>query len=138
MLLSSTAKEILSREDHKRIKKSSTFYQLNQAKRIFEEIIEENDNRVDSINKKTKNCAEKGMLAIQQIQEDLEEEENSNATNIYTTEDAQFIESLSKPGKNKDWKRIFNKGKVEGLFRSYKSSDSLKSSYYHIQRRKKQ
>ena len=65
-------------------------------------------------------------------------EENSNATNTYTTEDAQFIESLSKPRKNKGWKGIFNEGKAEGLLRSYKSSDSLKFSYYHIQRRKKQ
>lgn len=44
MLLSSTAKEILSRETYQRIKKSSTFHQLNDAKRIFAQIIEENDN----------------------------------------------------------------------------------------------
>lgn len=101
MLLSSTAKEILSRETYQRIKKSSTFRQLNDAKRIFAQIIEENDNRVDSINKKTKSCAENGILAIEQIQKDLEEdntrEENSVATKKYTTEDALFIESLPLP-----------------------------------------
>lgn len=92
MLLSSTAKEILSRETYQRIKKSSTFHQLNDAKRIFAQIIEENDNRVDSINKKTKkSCAENGILAIEKIQkDDMEEdntrEENSVATKKYTTE----------------------------------------------------
>lgn len=65
-------------------------------------------------------------------------EENSVTTKIYTTKDALFIESLSKPGKNKNWRLTFDKGKAEGLFQSYKSSDSLKSSYHHIHRRKKQ
>ncbi|RCH81527.1 hypothetical protein CU098_001238, partial [Rhizopus stolonifer] len=117
MLLSSTAKEILSRETYQKIKKSSTFHQLNDTKRIFAQIVEENDNRIDSINKKTRSCAEKGILAIEQIQKNLEgdntREENSVTTKIYTTKDALFIESLSKPGKNKNWRLTFDKGKAE-------------------------
>ncbi|KAI8348273.1 hypothetical protein BD560DRAFT_338312 [Blakeslea trispora] len=65
MLLSSIAKEILSRETYQRTKKSSTFHQLNDTKRIFAQTIKEKDNRVDSTNKKTKSCAEKGILAIE-------------------------------------------------------------------------
>jgi hypothetical protein len=72
------------------------------------------------------------------LEDDNTSEEESNTKKAYTIEDAQFIESLSKPGKNKDWKDIYNKGKAKGLFKSYKLSDSLKSSYYNIQRRKKQ
>lgn len=136
-LLSSTAKEILSRETYQKIKKSSTFHQLNDAKRIFAQIIEENENRVDSINKKSKSCAEKGILAIQHIQKDLEEdntrEENSAAAKTYTTEDALFIESLSNSEKNKNWKVIFNKDNSK----SCKWSESLESSYYLIFNRKR-
>lgn len=57
---------------------------------------------------------------------------------MYTGEDAQFIENTCDPGKNKNWKYNFNKGKAEGLFKFYKSSDSLTSLYYHIKRRKRQ
>lgn len=57
----------------------------------------------------------------------------------YTTEDILFIESMSEPNKSKKWKNIFNAGKVKGLFNSYTSANSLKSSYHHaVKRAKKQ
>jgi hypothetical protein len=41
LMLSSIVKEILSQNDQEKIKKSGTLYQLNQAKRLLEEILEE-------------------------------------------------------------------------------------------------
>jgi hypothetical protein len=64
-------------------------------------------------------------------------DEDNNRAN-HTVDDAQLIESLSEPGKPKNWKDIFNRRKANGNIQSYKSPDSLKSSSYHIQRRKKQ
>ncbi|RCI02244.1 hypothetical protein CU098_011558, partial [Rhizopus stolonifer] len=76
------------------------------------------------------------------LQKDLEgndgSEEQSDITDQYTIDDAKFIESLSKTGKNKKWKEIFDKGKAKSLLKSYKSSHTLKNSYYHIKRRKTQ
>lgn len=43
-------------------------------------------------------------------------------------EDATSNKTLSKPGKGK----IGDGGKANGLFKSYISSATLKSSYYHI------
>lgn len=50
--------------------------------------------------------------------EDLEDygdsiEEDDNTIANYTFEDAQFIESLIVPGKNKSWEDIFDKGKAK-------------------------
>jgi hypothetical protein len=57
----------------------------------------------------------------------------------YTAKDFQFIKTMSKPNKSKNWKDIFNKGKANGLFNSYTSANSLKSSYHHaVKRAKKQ
>ncbi|KAI9366649.1 hypothetical protein BD770DRAFT_405912 [Pilaira anomala] len=100
----------------------------------------ENDNGETNSKKKTKSYAEEGLHSIEQLKTDLEgnggsEEQRDDG---YTVEDVKFIESLSKPGKNKKWKETFDKDKSKGPFKSYKSSDSLKSSYYHIKRRKTQ
>ncbi|KAG2232830.1 hypothetical protein BDF21DRAFT_465037 [Thamnidium elegans] len=110
-------------------------------KRNLEHII--SDNQDGNTNKKAKSHAKEGLLSIEQLQNDLENndkatsEDQSDTIIIYTVEDAQFTESLCKPGKNKNWKNIFNEGKKKkGLFKSYKSSDTLKSSHYHIRRRK--
>lgn len=51
-MLFSTAKEILLREGNKKIIKPSIFYQLNQAKRNLEKIIEESSNQQGSNSKK--------------------------------------------------------------------------------------
>jgi hypothetical protein len=40
------------------------------------------------------------------LEDNTSEEENDNQK-VYTIEDAQFIESPSKPSKNKDWKDIY-------------------------------
>ncbi|PHZ09075.1 uncharacterized protein RHIMIDRAFT_263876 [Rhizopus microsporus ATCC 52813] len=56
----------------------------------------------------------------------------------YTKDDILFIESKSKAGKNRNWKHIYDEGKAHGLFKSYSSSHNLKTSYYHLQKRKKQ
>jgi hypothetical protein len=140
-LLFSTVNDILSKEDNDMIYKTSTEYIMDQAKRTLEKIIGENDNGEINSNKKIKSYAQEGLLSIEQLQADLEGNdgsgEQSNATDQYTL-DAKFIESLNEPGKNKKWKEIFDKGKAKGLFKSYNSSATLKSSYYHIKRRKTQ
>lgn len=51
---------------------------------MFAQITQENNDQVDSIHKKTKNCAEKGTLAVQQWQKDLEED-NTREENIVAT-----------------------------------------------------
>lgn len=56
----------------------------------------------------------------------------------YTKYDILFIESKSKVGKNRNWKHIYDEGKLHGLFKSYSSSHNLKASYYHLQKWKKQ
>lgn len=45
-----------------------------------------------------------------------------------TTNTLKKIESNSIVDKNKKWKQIFDKGKAEGLFKSYSSSHNLKTS----------
>lgn len=140
MMLYSIAREILSKEDSTKTEKAKLIYRLEKAKIDFKAILDENDSH--SSNKKTRQHAEEGIRLIEKVQKDLKvgsgSNEDDNTIAKYTLEDAQFIVSLTKPGKNKNWKDIFNKGKAKGNFKSYKSSDSLKSSYYHIQRRKKQ
>lgn len=77
-----------------------------------------------------KSCAQETILSIKQLERELQdasEEEESKQAIFYIEEDAQSIESTCEPGKNKNWKYIFNKGKAEGFFESYKSFDSLKS-----------
>ncbi|CAO3702167.1 unnamed protein product [Rhizopus stolonifer] len=139
MTLSSIVKEILSHDEDK-IKKIDTIYQLNQAKRLLQEIVEETECQGECSSKKAKKNAKEGILFIEQVEKDLKhgekKKEDTTSTSKYTNEDAQFIENMTKSGKRKDWRYIFNQGKKNGLFRSYKSTDSLKSSHYHIQKRK--
>lgn len=105
----------------------------------MEQIIEESGNQESSSNKQKTMChAKEGPLSIEQIQKDLKDnsriEGQSDTANHYIIEDVKFIENSSDPGKNRKRKDIFDKGKAKRFFKSYKSSDILKSSYYHIQR----
>ena len=129
LMLSSVVKEILNKNDQQKINKSGVLFQLNQAKSLLEEILEQAESQGESSSNKIRKCAEEGALFIREIQKDLEEEED-------TTKDLEFIKKCSRPGKRKNWKKIFNQGKAQGLFHSYTSSDNLKSSYYQIQKRK--
>jgi hypothetical protein len=65
------------------------------------------------------------------------ESSGSPTKNKYTEEDLLFIESMCAPGKKKDWKQIYNKGKAQGFFQSYTTSHNLKTSYHHLQQKKK-
>lgn len=117
--------DLVSKRSRK-IKKSGALYQQNQAKRLLEEILEEAKSQGENSSKKIKKYAQEGILSIEQVEKDLEKKEDTTAFNRYTPDDAEFTESLSSPGTNKDWKKIFNQGKAKGLFRSYTSSNNLK------------
>ena len=78
---------------------------LTSAKRALEKIIKENDNHETNSQKKIRNYAEEGLLSIEQLERDLEDSEQSDATNKYAIEDIKFIESLSEPRKNKKKER---------------------------------
>lgn len=114
------------------------YYSLKKVKRNFEIIIDENDSQ--SSNKdKTRQRTDKRIRLIEKVQKDLEDgynldEEDNNTITKYILADAKFIESLTKPGKRKNWKDIYNKGKARGMFKSYKSSENLKPFHYPIQR----
>ncbi|GAA5814903.1 hypothetical protein MFLAVUS_008406 [Mucor flavus] len=132
-LVSRIADDVLVKEDDDMRLKSNTRFFLRNVKRNLEEIIENSKNQETSSERKTIINAEEGLVAIKQFEKDLEDDKPTQ----YTTEDAAFIEALSKPGKRRRWGEIFAKGKANGLFKSYKSPDTLKSSYYHIQKRNK-
>lgn len=140
-LVSRIVDDILAKKDNDNILKSDTKYFLDQVKRHLDEIIKDNKNQGTGSKTKTVNHAEEGLISIKQIENDLEDNNSSegevNDPKMYTIDDAEFIDSLSKPGKRKKWGEIFDKGKAIGLFKSYKSSATLKSSYYHIQKRNK-
>jgi hypothetical protein len=55
----------------------------------------------------------------------------------HAADDFKFIETYSEINKTKNWKKIFNEGKSKGLFDSYTSANSLKSSYHHAKKRLK-
>ena len=78
---------------------------LTSSKRALEKIIKENDNHETNSQKKIRNYAEEGLLSIEQLERDLEDSEQSDATNKYAIEDIKFIESLSEPRKNKKKER---------------------------------
>ncbi|KAI9468491.1 MAG: hypothetical protein EXX96DRAFT_624112 [Benjaminiella poitrasii] len=68
---------------------------------------------------------------------ELNAEASQKQQKKYIAEDFEFIESSSEPGKPKKWKKIYDEGKAKGLFISYTSSNSLKSSYHHSKKREK-
>ncbi|KAI8637098.1 hypothetical protein BD408DRAFT_486451 [Parasitella parasitica] len=68
---------------------------------------------------------------------ELNAEASQKQQKKYIAEDYKFIESSSEPGKRKKWKKIYDEGKAKGLFISYTSSNSLKSSYHHSKKREK-
>lgn len=117
------AREILSKEDSTKSEKANLIYRLEKAKKDFETILDEDDSQGSSKNK-TRQSAEDGIRIIEKVQKDLEGcgdsiEEDDNTIANYTLEDTQFIESLTVPGKNKNWKDIFDKGKAKGNLKSY-------------------
>lgn len=132
---------ILEKEDNETLHKSDTRYFLSQVKRNLEEIIENSKKQGTSSKTKAITHAEEGLFSIKQIERDLEDNNRSEGESSdpkqYTIEDAEFIETCSKPGKRKRWREIFDKVKANGLFKSYKSPATLKSSYHHIQKRNK-
>lgn len=50
----------------------------------------------------------------------------------YTEDDIKFINEKVKDKNTIPWKSIFNQVKAKGLLQSCKSSNSLKCSYYNI------
>lgn len=65
------------------------------------------------------------------------EENKQRQQKKHTAEDFKYIETYSEINKTKNWKKIFNEGKSFGLFDSYTSANSLKSSYHHVKKRSK-
>ncbi len=58
----------------------------------------------------------------------ITEKEGEGSSRYHPAEDFLFVETISKPGKNKNWKPIYNQGKTQGFFQSCISSDNLKNS----------
>lgn len=61
--------------------------------------------------------------------------QEDQSTKKYSSDDYLFIETISEPGKYKNWKTVYDQGKSKGLFQSYTSSNTLKSSYYQAKKR---
>lgn len=68
------------------------------------------------------------------IEDDDGAQEDKNAT-LYSSDDFLFIETISTPGKQKNWKSIYDEGKSKNLFQSYTSPSPLKSSYFQARKR---
>jgi hypothetical protein len=125
-------------------KNQNELYQvLDQATEKVQEIIELQDEDPILMLEKSKNIAKEFLGIIEgqkrKLNEAYEVDPQASQQKKYTTEDIFFIESMSEPNKSRKWKKIFNAGKVKGLFNSYTSANSLKSSYHHaVKRAKKQ
>ncbi|KAI8359885.1 hypothetical protein EDC96DRAFT_595833 [Choanephora cucurbitarum] len=112
---------------------------------ITQEIIEIQDEDPILMLEKAKNFAKEFLGIIEGQKRKLSEEYELDLQSLeaqkkkYTADDFQFIESMSVPNKPRNWKKIYDAGKIKDLFNSYTSADSLKSSYHHaIGRAKKQ
>jgi ElaB/YqjD/DUF883 family membrane-anchored ribosome-binding protein len=143
-LLYQTSKQLIMNEMDKKNKSVKSIGSvLENIKRQIENIVDEDENTSRSAVKKIKHSIEKSLELINEQSKQLEceniaESSQSSITgNKYTEKDILFIESMSKPGKNKNWKCIYNEGKAQGLFNSYSSSHNLKTSYHHLKKRKK-
>ncbi|KAI8637001.1 hypothetical protein BD408DRAFT_354547 [Parasitella parasitica] len=127
-------------------KNQNELYQvLDQATNKVQEIIEIQDEDPILMLEKSQNFAKEFLGIIEGQKRKLNEEYELDLQALeaqkkkYTTEDFLFIESMPEPNKSKNWKKIFNAGKIKGLFNSYTSANSLKSSYHHaVKRTKKQ
>lgn len=68
--------------------------------------------------KKTKDCVSENLILISEQSKLLESKkaadssQSSISDDKYTENDILFIESKSKFGKNKNWKHIYDEGKV--------------------------
>ncbi|GAA5814258.1 hypothetical protein MFLAVUS_007752 [Mucor flavus] len=102
-LVSRIADNVLAKKDNDILLKSNTRCFLRNAKRNQEEIIEDGKNQETSGKGKTIIDAGEGLFAIEQFEKDLGDDKPTQ----YTTEDAEFIETLSKPGKRRKWERDF-------------------------------
>lgn len=107
---------------------------LEKIKRQIELVDKDEDTRKLAV-KKIKECVSQNLESISEQSKLLATEKIND--NKYSEEDLSPTESNSTVGKNKNGKQIFDKGKAEGLFKSYSSSHSLKTSYYHLQKRRK-
>jgi hypothetical protein len=108
-------------------------------KRRIETVVDEDSRMNQEFSKKLKNCVNDSFELISEQNKLLTtaSSQDNTSNNKYDEEDILFIESNSIVGKNKNWKSLFDKGKAEGFFKSYSSSTSLKTSYWHIKRRRK-
>lgn len=132
VLLSSVFNYILLKDGAENIDKSNLSYHLQQIKRNFESILEDDE---DPGENETKKCVKEGLFWVEKLENEFEIESLNNPIKKYTEEDAAFIEEQTKGKKTIPWKEIFNKGKSKKLLNSYTSSNSLKSSYYNMKKR---
>lgn len=118
---------------------------LENIKRRIEYVVDKDDKIPGEAVKKIKGYISESFVLISEQSKLLIERTKageSSLSNInedrYTKGDTLFIESKSKAGKNRNWKHIYDEGKAQGPFKSYSSSHNLKTSYYHLHKRKKQ
>ncbi|KAI8079701.1 uncharacterized protein B0P05DRAFT_469639, partial [Gilbertella persicaria] len=123
-------------------KNQNEIYQvLDQATNKVQEIIEIQDEEPILMLEKTKNFAKEFLGIIEGQKRKLNEEYELDLQALeaqkkkYTTEDFLFIESMSVPNKSRNWKKIFDAGKIKGLFNSYTSANSLNSRSKEISRK---
>ncbi|KAG1441315.1 hypothetical protein G6F56_011539 [Rhizopus delemar] len=106
VLLSSVVNCILLKDGAENIDKSSLSYHLQQIKRNFESILEDDE---DPGENETKKCVKEGLLWVEKLENEFEIESLNSPIKKYTEEDAAFIEEQTKGKKTIPWKEIFNK-----------------------------
>lgn len=109
---------------------------LEQMKSRIETVVDEDSRMNQGFPKKLKNRVNDsfGLISEQSKLLTTASSQGNTSNNKYVEEDILFVEFNSVLGKNKSWKSLFDKGKAEGFFKSYSSSTSLKTSYWHIKR----
>ncbi|KAG0808039.1 hypothetical protein G6F25_010093 [Rhizopus arrhizus] len=139
-LLFQICKDLTMKEsDPKNMSVESMEPLLEDIKRRIEDVVDEDDNIPGEAVKKIKGyisesfelISEQSKLLIERTKAAESSRSNVNEDR-YTEDDIILIESKSKAGKNRNWKHIYDEGKAQGLFKSYSSSHSLKTSYYHL------
>ncbi|PHZ17102.1 uncharacterized protein RHIMIDRAFT_309933 [Rhizopus microsporus ATCC 52813] len=135
----------ICQKNMKKKNKSELDQVFDQATNQMQKIVELQDEDPILMLEKSKKIAKEFLETIQGQKRKLNEEyeldlqASQEQQQKYTREDFLFIESMSEPNKPKSWRKIFNAGKAKGLFNSYTSANSLKSSYHHaVKRAKKQ
>jgi hypothetical protein len=113
---------------------------LEQSKRRIETVVGEDSRMNQEFSKKLKSCVNDSFDLISEQNKLLTTAsgQNNTSNNKYDEEDILLIQFNSIVGKKKkDWKSLFDKGKAEGFFKSCSPSTGLKTSYWHIKRRRK-